>query len=211
MKITIDEKVCHKHKLSMEEVLVALTIRTVKSVRKVKENLKNREVIVNRGPNNDLLVTQHWSEVLDEILADSSHIEGIDDARLLNLAQQMRELYPKGKMKDRFGRETPYYFRCNNSEVVKALKRFITQRGNYSDEEILDATKRYVAANSRNNFSGMRLIKYFILKDEKKEDEEGNLKVIQVSDLETYLSNKESEEEVVEVNNSDDWLTTSRN
>ena len=211
MKITIDEKVCHKHKLSMEEFLVALTIRTVKSVREVKENLKNREVIVNRGPNNDLLVTQHWSEVLDEILADSSHIEGIDDARLLNLAQQMRELYPKGNMRDRFGRETPYYFRCNNSEVVKALKRFITQRGNYSDEEILDATRRYVAANSRNNFSGMRLIKYFILKDEKKEDEEGNLKVIQVSDLETYLSNKESEEEVVEVNNSDDWLTTSRN
>jgi len=206
MKITIDEKQCHKHKLSIEEFLVTLTIRTVKSIREVKENLKNREVIVNRGPNNDLLVTQHWSDVLDEILADSLKVEGIDDGRLLNLAQQMRELYPKGKMKDRFGRETPYYFRCNNSEVVKALKRFITQRGNYSDDEILDATRRYVAAHSRTNYSSMRLIKYFILKDEKKEDDEGNVKVNQVSDLETFLENKESEGEVGEVNN-DDWTT----
>ena len=185
---------------------MTLTIRTVKSIREVKENLKNREVIVNRGPNNDLLVTQHWSDVLDEILADSLKVEGIDDGRLLNLAQQMRELYPKGKMKDRFGRETPYYFRCNNSEVVKALKRFITQRGNYSDDEILDATRRYVAAHSRTNYSSMRLIKYFILKDEKKEDDEGNVKVNQVSDLETFLENKESEGEVGEVNN-DDWTT----
>jgi len=109
-------------------------------------------------------------------------------------------------MKDRFGRETPYYFRCNNSEVVKALKRFITQRGNYSDDEILDATRRYVAAHSRTNYSSMRLIKYFILKDEKKEDDEGNVKVNQVSDLETFLENKESEGEVGEVNN-DDWTT----
>lgn len=207
MKITIDEKVCHKHKLSLEEVLMALTIRSVKDEVAVHDNLCNREIIVCRDGRN--YVTQHWSDVLDEILADSAEVQGTDDARLLNLAQQMRELYPKGKMKDRFGRETPYYFRCNNSEVVKALKRFITQRGNYSDEEILDATKRYVAANSRNNFSGMRLIKYFILKDEKKEDEEGNVKVIQVSDLETYLSNRESEEEVV--TNDDSWLTTSRN
>lgn len=202
MKITIEEKACNKHKLSLEETLMALTIRSINDEKAVHDNLCKREVIVVRNGKN--YVTQHWSGVLDEILADSTEVQGIDDARLLNLAQQMRELYPKGKMKDRFGRETPYYFRCNNSEVVKALKRFITQRGNYSDEEILDATKRYVAANSRNNFSGMRLIKYFILKDEKKEDEDGNVKVIQVSDLETYLSNKESEEEVV---TNDDWTS----
>ena len=207
MKITIDEKICHKHKLSMEEFLVALFIRSGSDIQTEITNMLNREIIV--AHNGQYLVTQHWSEVLDEILADSSEVQGVDDARLLNLAQQMRELYPKGKMKDRYGRESPYYFRCNNSEVVKALKRFITQRGNYSDEEILDATKRYVAANSRNNFSNMRLIKYFILKDERKEDQEGNIKVNQVSDLETYLANKEEDDDIV--NGDDSWLMTSRN
>jgi hypothetical protein len=119
----------------------------------------------------------------------------------------MRECFPQGKMRDKFGRETPYYYRCNNPEVIKKLKKFFTQFGNYSDEDIISATKRYVASFN-GNYAGMRLIKYFILKDAVKQGEEGS-HVEQVSDLLTFLENGESEEEVV-INNGD-WLTTSRN
>jgi hypothetical protein len=134
--------------------------------------------------------------VLDEILADSSGSVEKTDEELLALAQKMRELYPQGKMKDRFGRLTPYYYRCNNGEVVKKLKKFFTVFGNYSDDEILDATRRYVAS-FQGNYTGMRLIKYFIMKDDVKPSEDGTGHVEQISDLATFLENKEGEEEEV--------------
>ena len=198
MKITIDEKVCIKHEMTIQEVLIALIMRMGK-VPDAMENMLNREILVDTG---EYQVTQHWSDVLDEIISDSSGKVEKSDEELLELAQQMRELYPQGKMKDRYGRLTPYYYRCNNSEVVKKLKKFFTIFGNVSDEDILDATKRYVAS-FQGNYTGMRLIKYFILKDDVKPGEDGN-HVEQISDLATFLENKESEEEEV---NNDDWTT----
>lgn len=191
MKIIIDEKVCTKHKMTVQEVLLALAFRMNNSDI-VIDNMLQREILINKG---DYLVTQHWSDVLDEILSDSSGSVEKSDEELLELAKQMRELYPQGKMKDRYGRMTPYYYRCNNSEVVKKLKKFFTIFGNVPDEEILDATKRYVAS-FQGNYTGMRLIKYFILKDDVKPGEDGN-HVEQISDLATFLENKESGEEEV--------------
>lgn len=207
MKFTIDEKVSLKHKLTIPEVLAALSVRQAKNYEEMMENLFNREILVQKG--DKTLITQHWSDVLDEIICDSSGSYGSDD-RLLNLAIEMRECFPKGKMRDRFGRETPYYYRCNNNEVIKKLKKFFAQFGNYPDEEIIDATKRYVAANSRNNYANMRLIKYFILKDALKQGEDGNDHVEQISDLATFLENKE-EESTKMTSISDDWLMSSRN
>ena len=205
MKITIDEKVCTKHKMTMGEVLMALAIRMSKNSSEDLQNMENREILIYK--NNRYLVTQHWSDVLDEVISDSSGKVEKSDEELLELAKQMRELYPQGKMKDRYGRMTPYYYRCNNSEVVKKLKKFFTIFGNVPDEDILDATKRYVAS-FQGNYTGMRLIKYFILKDDVKPGEDGN-HVEQISDLATFLENKESGEE--EVNNDDSWLMNSRN
>ena len=198
MKIIIDEKICTKHKMTVQEVLLALAFRMNNSDI-VIDNMLQREILINKG---DYLVTQHWSDVLDEILSDSSGSVEKSDEELLELAKQMRELYPQGKMKDRYGRMTPYYYRCNNSEVVKKLKKFFTIFGNVPDEEILDATKRYVAS-FQGNYPGMRLIKYFILKDDVKPGEDGN-HVEQISDLATFLENKESGEEIV---NNDEWTS----
>lgn len=201
MKITIDEKVCTKHKMTPVEVLFALAIRASENPEEELLNMENREIFVK--DKNVYKVTQHWSDVLDEILSDSSGNVEKSDEELLELAKQMRELYPQGKMKDRFGRPTPYYYRCNNSEVVKKLKKFFTIFGNVKNEDILDATKRYVAS-FQGNYTGMRLIKYFILKDDVKPSEDGTGHVEQISDLATFLENKESEEEEV---NNDDWTS----
>ena len=56
----------------------------------------------------------------------------------------------------------------------------------------------------------MRLLKYFILKDDVKPSEDGTGHVEQISDLATFLENKEEEEGVV-VTNSDDWLMNVKN
>lgn len=211
MKLLIDEKICLKHKMTVPEVLLALAIRAQGST-DVLENMVNREILVRpneKAPLVTYLVTQHWSDVLDEIIADSSGKIEKSDEELIQLAQKMRELYPQGKMKDRFGRTTPYYYRCNNAEVVKKLKKFFTVFGDVPDDDILDATKRYVAS-FRGNYTGMRLIKYFILKDDVRPSEDGTGHVEQISDLATFLENKESEGEEG-VTNSDDWLTNTRN
>ena len=75
-------------------------------------------------------------------------------------------------------------------------------------DAIVNAAKRYVASFN-GNYTGMRIAKYFIMKNPTKQDENGKGYVEQVSDLLTFLENGGSEEEVV-INN-DDWLTTSRN
>ena len=200
MKITIDKKVCIKHKMTPQEVMIALAVR-IGGFEDSIENMVNREILVD---DNTYKVTQHWSDVLDEIISDSSGSVEKSDEELLELAKQMRELYPQGKMKDRYGRMTPYYYRCNNGEVVKKLKKFFTIFGSVSNEDILDATKRYVAS-FQGNYTGMRLIKYFIIKDDVKPSEDGTGHVEQISDLATFLENKESEGE--EGVNNDDWTT----
>jgi len=209
MKIVIDEKVCLKHKMTVPEVLMALAVRSGIDGNEI-HNMLNREILVETQANSWYMVTQHWSDVLNEIICDSSGCSDRSDEELLALAEKVRDCFPQGKMKDRFGRDTPYYYRCNKPEIAKALKRFFTQYGNnYTDDEIVDAAKRYVAS-FKGNYTGMRIAKYFIMKNPVKQGEDGNGYVEQVSDLLTFLENKESEGEVG-VNNSDDWLTISRN
>jgi hypothetical protein len=196
MKIVIDEKVCTKHKMTPVEVLFALAIRASESPQGELLNMENREIIVK---DRDVYrVTQHWSDVLDEIIADSSGNVERTDEELIELAKKMRELYPQGRMLDRrTGQPTAYYFRCNTTEVVKKLKTFFMRYGNYSDEDILDAEKRYVASY-RGNYQqkGFRLIKYFIFKDDVKQGPDGNY-IEPLSPLLDFLENKESEEEEV--------------
>ena len=203
MKITIDEKVCLKHKMTVPEVLMALAVRSGIDGNQI-HNMLNREILVEEQANSWYMVTQHWSDVLDEILADSGGCTKTDE-ELKSLAKKMIDAYPHGAMIDRrTGRPTTYYFQCNNAEVRNKLKSFFNRYDVYSDEEILDAEKRYVARwNGNYQQPGFRQLKYFIFKVDK---ETGEV----TSPLLDFLENKESEREVG-VTNSDDWLINSRN
>lgn len=197
MKITIDEKQCERRGLQPEEVLLSLFLRCGVSLADTIEELKKKEVLVEID--GKLLVTQPWSDILDEILVDSSG--AIDDeTRLMNLAKKMRECFPVGKMPG-----TPYYYRCNNREVILKLKKFFLQYGNYTDESIIDATKRYIASFN-GNYKYLPLIKYFISKNKTVMDEDGTNHINEVSPLADFLENKEDI-----VNENSDWLSNIRN
>ena len=202
MKIIIDEKVCLKHSVTPYEVMLALAIRSGEFEEDIS-NLAAREIIVKRGKNNQYCVTQHWSDVLDEILCDSNKVTDRSDEQLLELAKQMRECYPEGKMPG-----TAFYYRCNNKEVMLKLKKFFVKYGNYSDEEIIAATKAFVASY-RGDYHYLPLIKYFISKMKAVPDEEGNIHNVEYSSLADYLENRGNEE--VGADTSDDWLVSSRN
>ena len=207
MKITLDEKVCLKHKLTLQEALIALAVRAGNTNEAVK-NLLAREVLVER--NGEFLITQHWNDVVDEVLCDSSN-NGLDlsDERLLALAVKVQECFPKMKMRYASGQESPFYFRCNKTEIKNKLKKFLTLYGETTDEDIIDAAKRYVATYESKGYLGMRLAKYFIMKDDRKLGADEEVHVEQLSDLATFLENRGSEEE--EPANDDDWLLNSRN
>ena len=200
MKLTIDEKVCLKHKLTWEEFIVAYMWSHIDDPTDILNNLLKREVLTSKE--GKILLTQHWAEVMDEIICDSSG--GItDEERLLSLAQKMRECFPEGKMQG-----TPYYYRCNNGEVIRKLKKFFVQYGNYTDDQIIDATKRFVASFN-GNYKFLPLIKYFISKLKPVQEEDGTTHNVEFSPLADYLENKESGEG--ETINSDDWLYNMRN
>ena len=55
------------------------------------------------------------------------------------------------------------------------MQKFFKLYGNkYTDEQILKATQDYVSSFN-GNYSYMRVLKYFILKDERKSDEKSEL------------------------------------
>ena len=197
MKITIDEKPCEKKHLTVEEALVLQAVKQSDDFKKLMKGLFDKEMLVELD--GKTCITQHWADVIDEILCDSSG--SIDDEeRLLALAKKMRECYPEGKMPG-----TAYYYRCNNREVMLKLKKFFMQHGNYSDDKIVAATKRFVASY-QGNYRYLPLIKYFISKNKLVTDEDGVNHVSEVSELASYLENKEDTFQV-----SDDWQMTARN
>lgn len=200
MKIVIDEKKCVKHKLTLEEFLLSYVYGHIQDLNKVIDNLVAREILVKQD--SDYLVTQHWADVVDEILCDSIQETAKTDEELMALAQKMRELYPQGKMPN-----SPYYYRCNNKEVMLKLKKFFITYGEYTDEQILEATKKYVAAFN-GNYKYLPLIKYFISKMKPVQDEEGVVKNIEHSPLADCLENMNDKDINI---NDDSWLINIRN
>lgn len=209
MKTVLNEKICLKHKLTLQELLVALAVRGGK-VNEVVDNLVSREVIVER--NGEYYITQHWNDVVDEILCDSTN-NGVDlsDERLLSLAKRVQECFPVMKMRNAYGQDTPFYYRCNKTEIKNKLKKFLTVYGDVPDDDIVNATKRYVATYASKGYVGMRLAKYFIIKEDRKLHADEEMHVEEISDLATFLENKTDEEETTDIVNGDDWLVNSRN
>lgn len=209
MKTVLNEKICLKHKLTLQELLVALAVRGGK-VNEVVDNLVSREVIVER--NGEYYITQHWNDVVDEILCDSTN-NGVDlsDERLLSLAKRVQECFPVMKMRNAYGQDTPFYYRCNKTEIKNKLKKFLTVYGDVPDDDIVNATKRYVATYASKGYVGMRLAKYFIIKEDRKLHADEEMHVEEISDLATFLENKTDEGETSDIVNGDDWLVNSRN
>lgn len=186
MKITIDEDVCRKNGLELSDLFAILYIRCTDNVEKHKEYIANNEIIVNRD--NQYFIDAAYSELVDSILltSDKSIPEKLDCEKL---AIDMRQLFPKGI------KTGSSAWRGNLREITLRLQKFFKLYGSdWTEEQILAATKRYIESfNGDTKF--MRILKYFILKSEKKFNEEGKFVVEEVSELATWLENDDLEKE----------------
>lgn len=198
MKITLDEKTCLKNKLTLQEALIATAV-SMGNYKSVFDNMINRHVLGIMGQSLD----SKWKDTIKNLM-------DAEDERFETLATKVQECFPKQKMMYTNGTTSPFYFRCNKTEIKNKLKKFLTIYGDVSDEDIIDATKRYVASYASKGYRGMRLAKYFIMKDDRKLMADDEIHVEEISDLATFLENK-TEDTPSDIVDGDDWLMNSRN
>jgi hypothetical protein len=199
MKFTIDEDACKKVNLSIAETLMILLVKTGADIEELVKSMKEKQMLVEEHSliGKSLLVTQRWNDLCDSALltADESVPKG---ERLNKLAKSLMECFPEGRKEG-----TCQYWRGNIRDVTLKLQKFFKLYGNkYTDEQLISATQRYVSSfNGRYQF--MRVLKYFICKNEKKVDSEGVGYIEEVSDLAAYIENEGHEKSL-----KDDWMST---
>lgn len=193
MKFTIDEAVVTKLGMDLPSLFATLLVKTGADIEQVFSDLIKKEVLV-KGMLGRYSVTPRWNDVCNNILLTSEKIIPKDE-ELEPLALELMNLVPQTKMPG-----TPYYYKCNKREIILKLKKFFKLYGFYPYEDIINATKRYVASFN-GDYRYMKLLKYFIMKDEKRTDSDGRGYIEETSMLATELENKESSDI-----NSDNWV-----
>lgn len=198
MKVTIDEASCNKMHLSVPEVLMILLVKTGVNLAELVDTMKKKQMLVEENTlmGQQLLVTQRWSDQCDTALLKAE--KDIPQSDVLEaLAKALMDVFPAGKKEG-----TCYYWKGNLREVTLRLKKFFKLYGSkYTDEQIISAAQNYVSSfNGRYQY--MRVLKYFIWKEEKKVDSEGIGHIEEVSDLAAFIENAGQEKQLRE-----DWMS----
>lgn len=199
MKITIDEDACKKVKLSLPEVLMITLVKTGVNIEALLKQMKEKQILVEEHTllGTNLLVTQRWSDLSDKALL-SADKSVPDNKRLENLAKSLMEVFPAGKKEG-----TSQYWKGNLRDNTLRLAKFFKLYGDkYTDEQMIEAAKNYVSSHN-GKYQYMRVLKYFIWKDTRKVNSEGEGYIEEVSDLAAFIENAKDEK-----NLKDDWMST---
>lgn len=190
----LTDSACNKHNLSFSEgiALLAISATTEKDYESLAvKGFITKFNITMQALNKKYSASGNGLTLAEELLADSEESITIKEDDIKELAEKLRSIYPEGKMAG-----TSYYYRCNKADIIRKLKSFFRRYGEYTSEQIIEATQRYI--NSFNgNYTYLRLLKYFIWKDEKKDGE-----VLSVSQLADWIENKNE----TNITNPD-WVT----
>ena len=199
MKITIDEDACKKVKLSLPEVLMITLVKTGVDIETLLKQMKEKQILVEEHTllGTNLLVTQRWSDLSDKALL-SADKSVPDNKRLENLAKSLMEVFPAGKKEG-----TSQYWKGNLRDNTLRLAKFFKLYGDkYTDEQLIEAAKNYVSSHN-GKYQYMRVLKYFIWKDTRKVNSEGEGYIEEVSDLAAFIENAKDEK-----NLKDNWMST---
>lgn len=199
MKLTIDENACKKVKLSLPEVLMITLVKTGVNIETLLKQMKEKQILIEEHTilGTNLLVTQRWSDLSDRALL-SADKSVPDNKRLENLAKSLMEVFPAGKKEG-----TSQYWKGNLRDNTLRLAKFFKLYGDkYTDEQMIEAAKNYVSSHN-GKYQYMRVLKYFIWKDVRKVNSEGEGYIEEVSDLAAFIENAKDEKNLKE-----DWMST---
>lgn len=196
MKIVISREGCINNNISIGEILMLLAYCNEVNLSEVHNLLVEKGLITaDRSPEpnpSEYIVTRKGAEIIDAVVIDSEKSERGDE-NILILAGKLKEIFPAGR-KD----GTSNYWAEGKALIARRLKAFFKKYGNdYTDEQIINAAKKYVESFN-GNYQFMRTLKYFIFKDR---DVAGEREY--TSDLLNFIENAGHEETL-----KDDWMST---
>lgn len=195
MRLTIDQSILDKYELSISEFMVLyLSINSV-NIKSCMESLVAKGLAdKNLFSENSIVVSDKIKDLISTIAIDSDKNIIDKDAEFIELANELRELYPAGRKEG-----TTYMWRGTTAEIAKKLKTLVVKyKYSFTREQVLKATKDYISSFN-GNYKKMRLLKYFILKSER--DADDNINVI--SELMTLIENEGQTD-----TQRDDWMST---
>lgn len=195
MRLTIDRTVLDKHDLTISEFMVLyLNVNSV-DIKSCMDSLVAKGLAdKNLFSEGSIVVSDKVKELVSTIAIDSDKSVIDKDAEFIELANELRELYPAGRKEG-----TTYMWRGTTAEIAKKLKTLVVKyKYSFTREQVIKATKEYISSFN-GNYKKMRLLKYFILKSERDADDNVNV----ISELMTLIEN-EGQTEV----RRDDWMST---
>lgn len=201
MKFYIDTDECKKLKIPVSTALYlaafyydeAINENTFKEA--VSRGLVNFSGYDIRYQPQDVKITQQGIDFVESIFLNSEfRLPYSKEDRYEELAEKLRELFPKGRKPG-----TNLMWKGSVFEVTKKLKTLVKKtKAEFTNEQAIEATKKYIESfNGTYNY--MQVLPYFILKQVPV-----NGVYEERSQLLSYIENNEEE-----LNNGD-WETTLR-
>lgn len=195
MRLTIDQTVLEKHDLTVSEFMVLyLNVNSV-NIKSCMDSLVAKGLAdKNLFSEDGIVVSDKVKDLVSTIAIDSDKSVIDKDAEFIELANELRELYPAGRKEG-----TTYMWRGTTAEIAKKLKTLVVKyKYSFTREQVLKATKEYISSFN-GNYKKMRLLKYFILKSERDADDNVNV----ISELMTLIENEGQTDA-----QRDDWMST---
>lgn len=162
MKYIIDTEILEREGIELDEALYLLSVYKKKpinfnTIQKVKVETK---ILKFENPRDPAMITPKGQSLIESILAKSKlHVSSDNLERYRTLADKMREVYPKGLKPG-----TNYQWRDSTAIIADRLMKLVAKYNiEFTDEEAVDATKRYIASFN-GNYRYMQILKYFISK-----------------------------------------------
>jgi hypothetical protein len=191
-KVSINKDVLEKNNLSMNEFLVLLLTYNKANIQEVKQSLVEKGLADFSVFDDELVISSTTKDLITSISIDSDVKVLSKDKEFRELADKLKELFPKGKKAG-----TTYMWRDSTAVIARKLKTLVVKYDyQFTEEQAIKATKAYVESFN-GDYTYMQLLKYFILKSLP----DGEIK----SDFMSYIENEGQEDEL-----SDNWLTEMR-
>lgn len=163
--ISLSKEGCIANNITLGEALLLLAINNKEDIAESKESLVQKGYIT--AERNEKYQPIGWrltragAEAIDGAIIDSTK-SSTPDNKLEELAQTLKDLFPKGKKPG-----TNNYWAEGRALIVRRLKLFFKKYGeDYDYEDIIEATRNYVQSFN-GDYQWMKTLRYFILKEAK--------------------------------------------
>ena len=186
MKYIIDTEILEREGIGLDEALYLLSVYKKKPINfnTIQKAKVENKILKFENPRDPVKITPKGQSFIESVLAKSKiHVSSDNLERYRALADKMREVYPKGLKPG-----TNYQWRDSTAIIADRLMKLVAKYNiEFTDEEAVEATKRYIASFN-GNYRYMQILKYFISKQKPVEGAPAE----QNSQFLSFLQNEES-------------------